>query len=117
MKKLDRLIAISKLSQKDRKWKHKDIFRILKKDDLWTLAYENTKGNKGALTRGSNEETMDGMSIERLKRLQNQVYSEKYKFNPVKLICIPRPDGRKRPLGLPTANDKIVWIQKRLRMS
>jgi len=108
MKKLERLIAIRKLSQKDKKWKHKDIFRCLKEKELWILAYENIKGNKGALTRGSSKDTMDGTSIEKLKRLQDQVYSEKYKFNPVKLTYIPRPDGRKRPLGLPTANDKIV---------
>lgn len=108
MSKLERLIAISKLSQKDKKWEHKDIFRLLSKDELWILAYENIKGNKGALTVGSTKETMDAMSLERLKRLKNAVCVEKYKFNPVKLTYIPRPDGRKRPLGLPTANDKIV---------
>lgn len=108
MKKLDRLIAISKLSKNNKKWKHKDIFRCLNKDELWMIAYENIKSNKGALTKGSNNETLDGISIERLKRLKNNVYSEQYKFKEVKLTYIPRPDGRKRPLGLPTASDKIV---------
>lgn len=108
MKKLDRLIAISKLSKVNKKWKHKDIFRCLNKEELWVIAYENIKSNKGALTKGSNNETLDGTSMERLERLKNKVYSEQYKFNEVKLVYIPRPDGRKRPLGLPTANDKIV---------
>lgn len=48
------------------------------------------------------------MSLERLKRLREEVCSEQYTFKTVKLTYIPRPDGRKRPLGLPTANDKIV---------
>ena len=39
MSKLTRLVAISKLSQKEQKWIHKDIFRILYKDDIWIVAY------------------------------------------------------------------------------
>jgi group II intron reverse transcriptase/maturase len=108
MTKLKQLIAINKLSQKDSKWMHKDIFRILNKDDIWIAAYEKLKGNKGALTPGSTPETMDGMSLERLKRLKNQVCMETYKFKPVKLTYISQGNGKRRPLGLPTANDKIV---------
>jgi group II intron reverse transcriptase/maturase len=108
MKKLARLLAISKLSQKDKNWIHKDLFRILSKDEIWIAAYEKLKSNKGALTPGSNPSTMDGMSLIRLKNLKESVYSETYVFKPFKLTFIPRPDSRKRPLGLPTANDKIV---------
>lgn len=114
MKKLEQLIAINKLSQKDPKWIHRDIFRILHKDEIWITAYEKLKGNKGALTPGSTPGTMDGMSLERLRRLKTLVCKEAYKFKTVKLIYIPKPDGRKRPLGLPTANDKIV--QEVMRM-
>lgn len=114
MKKLSRLIAINKLSKKDKQWIHKDIFRILHKDEIWIIAYENLKGNKGALTPGSNPETMDGISLNRLKRLQKEVCSEQYKFKPVKLTYIPAGKGKQRPLGLPTANDKIV--QEVMRM-
>ena len=112
--KIDRLIAIRKLSQKDTKWIHRDIFRILRKNEIWVAAYEKLKGNKGALTPGITPETMDGMSLERLNRLKINVCSGEYEFKPVKLTYIPRPDGRKRPLGLPTANDKIV--QEIMRM-
>jgi len=108
MKKLTRLIAINKLSQKDKNWIHKDIFRILSKDDIWITAYEKLKSNKGALTPGSDSSTMDGMWLKRLTNLKESVYLETYVFKPVKLTYISRPDGRKRPIGLPTANDKIV---------
>ncbi len=57
---------------------------------------------------------MYGMFLERLKRLQNQVFTEVYTFKNVKLTYITRLDGRKRPLGLSTANDKIV--QEVMRM-
>jgi group II intron reverse transcriptase/maturase len=102
------LLAIQELSQKYPKWKHRDIFRILHKDEIWIAAYENLKGNKGALTPGSAPGTLDGMSLEKLERLKKRVVTEQYTFKPVKLIYIPKPDGRKRPLGLPTANDKVV---------
>jgi retron-type reverse transcriptase len=105
MSKLERLVTINKLSQKDKKWVHKDIFRILNKDEIWLIAYEKLNSNQGALTSGSTPETMDGMSMGRLKRLKEQVLCERYTFKAVKLTYIPR--RQKRPLG-PTANDKIV---------
>lgn len=108
MSKLERIVAISKLSKKNKDWIHKDIFRILYKDEIWIAAYENIKSNKGALTAGSTPETMDGMSLERLKRLKDTVCNESYKFKPVKVVHIPSKNGKDRPLGLPTANDKIV---------
>ena len=113
MKKLKKLLAINKLSQKDPQWIHKDIFRIFRNDDIWIAAYQKLKSNKGALTPGTTPETMDGMSMERLNRLKDSVCTEKYKFKPVKLIEIPA-GKKKRPLGLPTANDKIV--QEVMRM-
>ena len=105
---MKRLITISKLSKRNPKWKHIDIFRILNKDELWITAYERLKGNQGALTPGSTPETMDGMSLSRLKRLKNKVCNESYKFKPVKLTYLPAGKGKRRPLGLPTGNDKIV---------
>ena len=44
MKKLQRLEAISRLSQKNKKWIHIDIFRTLSNLDLWKIAYESHHG-------------------------------------------------------------------------
>jgi len=114
MKKLQRLKTISTLSQRDKRWIHRDIFRTLSNSELFLAAYENIKGNKGALIPGSISGSLDGISSQRLQRLQTEVYSEKYKFSPVKLILIPLPGKKTRPLGLPLANDKIV--QEVMRM-
>jgi len=44
MKGLERLAVIRKQSEnKDYNWIHRDIFRLLKKDDLWLTAYETRK--------------------------------------------------------------------------
>jgi group II intron reverse transcriptase/maturase len=108
MKGMERLAVIRHVSETNNEWKHKELFRILHKEDIWIAAYENIKSNKGALTPGSTNETLDQMSLTRLKRLREKVINQSYIFKPVREIEIPKPDGRKRPLGLPTANDKIV---------
>jgi len=106
--KIEQLLTTRRLSQKNKKWKHRDIFPILKKNEIWIIAYKNIEGNKSALTPNITPETVDGMSIERLKRLQEKVCSGKYEFKPVKLTYIQQPEDRQKPLGLPNANDKIV---------
>lgn len=63
---------------------------------------------KGALTPGINPSTFDGMNLKRLQDIKQQVLEESYKFSPVKQIMIPKSKGKWRPLGLPSANDKIV---------
>ena len=115
MTKFKRLIAIRKLSTKDPRWIHKDVFRVLRKNELWQMAYENLKGNKGCFfeTLGSEPGTMNQMSLQQLGKLREQVCTEQYKFKPVKLTHKPscsfgtrvktRPDERLE-LRLPTAH-------------
>lgn len=114
MQGLERLGIIRKLSQQNPQWVHKELFRLLHKEDIWIAAYENIKGNRGALTAGVTKETLDGFNISKLKKVQTEVLTERYRFKPVKQTWIPRPDGRKRPLGIPTPNDKLV--QEVIRM-
>jgi group II intron reverse transcriptase/maturase len=96
-------------------WIHRDIFRILRKEDIWFAAYENVKGNKGALTPGVTKDTLDETSIGKLRLLQQDVLEERYRFKPVKQTWIPKANGK----GLPTSfalkfDDKIV--QEVIRM-
>jgi len=114
MKGLERLDVIWKLSRKNAKWKHKDLFRLLHKEDIWIAAYENIKGNRGALTQGVTKETLDGIGLNRIRRVQMVVLKERYQFKPVRLTWIPKSNGEKRPLGIPSANDKLV--QEVIRM-
>lgn len=108
MKGLDRIKMVRNLSEKDSTWVHKELFRILRQDDIWVLAYENLKSNKGGLTPGVDLSTFDGMSSIILQNIQQQVLNESYVFTPVKQIMIPKPNGKLRPLSLPSTNDKIV---------
>lgn len=108
MKAIERLSVIRHKSKINKNWKHKELFRILQKDDIWIAAYKNIKSNKGALTPGITKETLDKISLKKLERLREKVVNESYQFKAVNEIKILKPEGRKRPLRLPTANDKIV---------
>nr|WPV76567.1 RT-like putative protein [Naviculales sp.] len=109
MKGLERLSVVRDLSRRPG-WKHKELFRILRKDDIWIAAYENLKG----LTPGVRKETLDGTSLIRLQKIQSKVLDEKYRFKPVKQTWIPKANGKQRLLGLPSPEDKIV--QEVIRM-
>jgi group II intron reverse transcriptase/maturase len=50
----------------------------------------------------------------RLTDLEGRLHRGSYHPPPVRRVHIPKPDGRRRPLGLPTVEDKIV--QQAVRM-
>jgi len=74
------------------------------------LAYRNIKKNTGSNTKGT-----DGKTIAHLAKLQPDelvklVTSKLRDYQPQKVrrVEIPKPDGRMRPLGIPTITDRLV---------
>lgn len=87
----------------------KHLFKIMtNRTDLWLKAYENIYANKGAVTKGINNNTLDGMSYERFKNLIQMLKGKQYLPTPVKRIYIPKSNGKQRPLGIPIGDDKLV---------
>jgi len=84
------------------------LFRLMACPLLWEQAYAEIAPNKGALTRGATGNTLDGFSIERMQALIGRVMAGGYRFTPVRRVHIPKPNGKTRPLGIPTADDKLV---------
>ncbi len=78
-----------------------DVYRRLYNPDLYLKAYGNIYGNAGALTKGTTEETADGMSMERIYGIIELLKSEKFKWSPVRRVFIPKKNGKTRPLGIP----------------
>jgi retron-type reverse transcriptase len=66
------------------------------------------------MTPGVNEETVDGMSLGKIGRIIDALRHERYRWTPVKRIYIPKKNGTKRPLGLPSWSDKLVGEVVRL---
>ncbi len=81
---------------------------ILNAPDLWRQAYGNIYDNKGGMTPGVDGLTIDGYSDERANNLLVLLRENRYVPSPVKRAYIPKPNGKQRPLGKPTTNDKHV---------
>jgi group II intron reverse transcriptase/maturase len=89
--------------------KVKNLFQIvLNAPDLWEQAYGNIYNNKGGMTPGVDGLTMDGYSHERAANVRELLRENRYVPPPVVRAYVSKPNGKQRPLGKPTANDKQV---------
>jgi retron-type reverse transcriptase len=75
---------------------------------LYLLAYGRIYANKGVMTPGATQETVDGMSMAKIGRIIEAMRHERFRFSPVRRVYIPKKSGKLRPLGLPTWSDKLV---------
>ena len=73
------------------------------------MAWGRIYANDGAMTPGPCGETADGMSLGKIGRIIDALRHERYRFQPVRRVYIPKKSGSKmRPLGLPSWSDKLV---------
>src|SRR2546430_1527181 len=85
-----------------------ELYRQLFNPHLYLLAYGRLYSNQGAMTPGVDGQTVDGMSQAKIGRIIDALRQERYRFQPVKRVYIPKKNGRRRPLGLPSWSDKLV---------
>jgi group II intron reverse transcriptase/maturase len=84
------------------------VFRQLFNPEWYLRAYGKIYRNVGATTKGVTRETVDGMSLERIQQLIEQLRSGRFRWTPVRREHIPKPKGGTRPLGIPVWNDKLL---------
>jgi group II intron reverse transcriptase/maturase len=90
------------------------LYRQMFNKDLYLLAYGNIYSNHGAMTPGASAETADGMSEGKIDQIIELMRHERYRFAPARRVCIPKKNGKLRPLGLPSWSDKLVGEVVRL---
>lgn len=91
-----------------------NLYRMLYNPELYLMAYRKLYSNTGAMTMGSTQETVDGMSLEKITALIDDLRHERYRWTPVRRVFIPKSNGKERPLGIPTWKDKLVQEVLRL---
>src|SRR6478735_1806723 len=110
------IVVLSNLQKQSQKesYKFRRLYRNLYNSDFFLMAYDNLSKNDGALTMGVDKRTIDGFSIEDIERLILTLKDRSYQPFPSKRVYIPKKNGKKRPLGLPSFTDKMV--QEVIRM-
>lgn len=84
------------------------VYRHICREDLLIEAYAKIGKNDGATTPGIDEETVDGMSLDKIRRIAEVLRDGDWVWKPVRRTHIPKKRGGTRPLGIPRWSDKLV---------
>ena len=89
-------------------YKYERLYRILFNEQMFFVAYQRMYAKPGNMTPGTDGKTEDEMSIDRINKLIESIKDETYSPNPAKRTYIPKKNGKMRPLGIPSFEDKLV---------
>lgn len=95
-------------------YKYERLYRILFNEEMYYTAYQKIYSKVGNMTKGVDGKTIDAMSISNIKHLIETLRDESYQPTPSKRVYIPKKNGKKRPLGIPSFMDKL--LQEVIRM-
>lgn len=114
MEKSERVLkALSDHSQSS-DYKYERLYRYLFSEEMFAVAYQRIYAKQGNMTPGTDGKTIDEMSLERIERLIVSLKDESYQPHPARRVYIPKKNGKKRPLGIPSFEDKLVLEVVRL---
>ena len=95
-------------------YRYERLYRNLYNPDFYLQAYQNIYANKGAMTPGIDGMTLDGFGGQRVETLIASLKDHSYQPTSVKRVYIPKQNGKMRPLGIASSDDKLV--QEIIRM-
>lgn len=85
-----------------------NLSKIMSDANFLIAAWVRVRSNNGSITSALNKETLDGIHISWFKETANTMRNGKFQFSPSKRTYISKPDGKRRPLTIPSPRDKIV---------
>jgi group II intron reverse transcriptase/maturase len=114
VRELQRKLWISAKRSRTRRF-HALYDRICRKDIL-TEAWRRVKARHGAA--GVDQTTIEEIETRGVEpyllEIQSQLREGRYRPLAVRRMYIPKPNGRKRPLGIPTIRDRIVQMAAKI---
>jgi RNA-directed DNA polymerase len=101
------LNRIAELARQDAGRKFYSIAHLLTKEALWE-AFDNLRKDAAAGVDGVTYADYEEHLVENLCKLHEKLKSNTYRAQPLRRIYIDKEDGRKRPISIPSLEDKIV---------
>jgi len=102
------LSILNQKSKHDEKYLFNRIYRNLYNKEFYLNAYGKMYSKEGNMTPGADGKTIDGFKVECIEKLIEKLKEEKYYPKPAKRVYIPKKNGKTRPLGIPSFEDKLV---------
>ena len=103
-------MALHAKAKESRDFRFYTLYEKVYRKDVLVYAYQRCKANGGAA--GVDNQTFEDIEqygVERwLDELAQELKSRTYQPQPVRRVYIPKPDGKQRPLGIPTIRDRVV---------
>jgi RNA-directed DNA polymerase len=108
--------ALFRAAKRDPGRRFHALFDRICRSDVLQKAWERVRSNDGAAG-------IDGVSLAMIEQrgvadflagVRDEIRSGHYRPQPVRRVWIPKPDGRQRPLGIPTVKDRVVQMATKL---
>ncbi len=84
------------------------LFQKLYTVELWLLAYQSIAPKPGNRTAGVDGKTIDGAGLKLITDLMADLKAARYTPHPVRRTYVPKANGKLRPLGIPTFQEKLL---------
>jgi RNA-directed DNA polymerase len=117
-------VDVSEMQRKLSQWatenpqeKYRELYHLLCHEVWLRVAQHYVNSNQGRETAGVDGRTMSNFNADvdgNIKRLSEALKAKIFEPMPVRRVYIPKANGKRRPLGIPTIDDRIV--QEALRM-
>jgi len=101
------LIALNRKAEKEPEYRFRDLYRLLNLQALYE-SFGSLKRNAAPGVDGVTWQDYEANLDENLQQLLARLKEKRYRAPHVKRSYIPKGNGKMRPLGLPTLEDKIV---------
>lgn len=101
------LRGIANRARKDKKARFQNLYRLLNEDNLRLSFYELRKTAAAGIDKVTYQDYKNNLEGN-LRNLVERLKEKRYRAKPVRRKYIPKADGKKRPLGIPALEDKVL---------
>lgn len=109
MQNPETVLGIIESKAKVPNFRYEKLYKHFLNIEFYKKAYAKIYAKPGNMTKGTDGNTIDGFSLDKVQKLIESLKDESYKPVPVRRVLIDKKNStKKRPLGIPAFYDKLV---------